>query len=84
MYYALELQKSQDPSMVELGWYTEARAMRDLNLDGWQDQYGSVIKKLRNTNMAGCKVVKASMDTSVTNLLNYSTQVTSTLRKETS
>ena len=48
MYYALELQKSQEPSMVELGWYTEARAMRDLNLDGWQDQYGSVIKKLRN------------------------------------
>ena len=24
--------------------------------------------------MAGCRVVKASMDTSVTNLLNYSTQ----------
>lgn len=48
MYYALELQKSKEPSMVELGWYTEARAMRDLNLDGWQDQYGSVIKKLRN------------------------------------
>ena len=23
-------------------------SMRDLNLDGWQDQYGSVIKKLRN------------------------------------
>ena len=27
MYYALELQKSKEPSMVELGWYTEARAI---------------------------------------------------------
>ena len=37
--------------MVELGWYTEARAMRDLNLDGWQDQYSSVIIKLRNKSL---------------------------------
>ncbi len=48
MYYALELQKSEESSMVELGWYTEARAMRDLNLEDWQSQYDTVIKKLRN------------------------------------
>ena len=47
MYYALELQKSKEPSMVELGWYTEARAMRDLNLDGWQDQYGGVLQGIK-------------------------------------
>ena len=48
MYYALELQKSKDESMAELGWYTEARAMKDLALEGWQDKYDEVQKKFRN------------------------------------
>lgn len=48
MYHALELQKSEETYMVELGLYAEAKAMRDLDLEGWQNQYDSVIKKLRN------------------------------------
>lgn len=61
MYYALELQKSQEPSMVELGWYTEARAMRDLSLNGWEDQYASVIKKLRNNILKDPTDINAMM-----------------------
>lgn len=61
MYYALELQKSKEPSMVELGWYTEARAMRVLNLNGWQDQYASVIKKLRNNILKDPTDINAMM-----------------------
>lgn len=61
MYYALELQKSKEPSMVELGWYTEARAMRDLDLNGWQDQYASVIKKLRNNILKDPTDINAMM-----------------------
>ena len=30
------------------GWYTEAKAMKDMNLAGWQDKYTEVQKKLRN------------------------------------
>ncbi len=48
MYYALELQKSEQEYLVELGWYTEAKAMKDIGLDGWQDKYEEVQKKLRN------------------------------------
>ena len=48
MYYALELQKSTQEYLVELGWYTEAKAMKDMNLAGWQDKYTEVQKKLRN------------------------------------
>ncbi len=48
MYYSLELQKSSDENMVELGWYTEARAMKDLGLEGWQEKYDDVQKQLRN------------------------------------
>lgn len=48
MYHALELQKSTQSNLVELGWYTEARAMKDMGFDGWQDKYTEVQKKLRN------------------------------------
>lgn len=48
MYYALELQKSQQEYLVELGWYTEAKAMKDMKLDGWHEKYAEVQKKLRN------------------------------------
>lgn len=48
MYYALELQKSEQEYLVELGWYTEARAMKDMNLDGWREKYADVQKRLRN------------------------------------
>lgn len=48
MYYALELQKSTQEYLGELGWYTEAKAMKDMNLSGWQDKYTEVQKKLRN------------------------------------
>lgn len=61
MYYALELQKSKEPSMVELGWYTEARAMRDLDLNGWSDQYTTVIKKLRNNILKDPTDINAMM-----------------------
>ena len=48
MYYALELQKSNDETAAELGLYTEARAMKDLGLEGWQEKYDDVQKKFRN------------------------------------
>lgn len=48
MYYALELQKSKQDHLVELGWYTEAKAMKDMNLAGWQDKYTEIQKKFRN------------------------------------
>ncbi len=48
MYYALELQKSSQEYLVELGWYTEAKAMKDMDFTGWQDKYAEIQKKLRN------------------------------------
>ncbi len=48
MYYGIELQKSQEGHFVELGWYTEAKAMKDMDLAGWQDKYIEIQKKYRN------------------------------------
>lgn len=48
MYYALEMQKSQQEYFAQLGMYTEANAMKSLNLDGWREKYDEVQKKLRN------------------------------------
>lgn len=48
MLYALELQKSSDDNLIELGWYTEAKAMKDMNLEGWQEKYDDIQKKYRN------------------------------------
>ena len=48
MYYALEMQKSKDESTAELGLYTEAHAMKELGLDGWQEKYDDAQKQFRN------------------------------------
>lgn len=61
MYYALELQKSTQEYLVELGWYTEAKAMKDMNLAGWQDKYTEVQKKLRNAILKDPTDINAMM-----------------------
>lgn len=61
MYYALELQKSKDINNVELGWYTEARAMKDMNLAGWQDKYTEIQKKYRNAILKDPADLNAAM-----------------------
>ena len=61
MYYALELQKSTQEYLVELGWYTEAKAMKDMNLAGWQNKYTEVQKKLRNAILKDPTDINAMM-----------------------
>lgn len=61
MLYALELQKSQQENLVELGWYTEAKAMKELKLDGWLEKYDEIQKKYRNAILKDPTDLNAAM-----------------------